>query len=107
VVLHAPDGGWAGARWDAPPPLGKVLRLDVDGQSAEVLGIRLGAPGTRTPVGDAYLVHVLSADEATGLGSARVRWTLLVLCALTAAWLLWRVWRSGWLATLRTERNIS
>jgi Protein kinase domain/Putative zinc-finger len=107
VVLRAPDGGWAGARWDAPPPLGKMLRLDVDGESVEVYGIQLGAQGTRTPAGDAYLVHVLSTDEATGLGSARVRWTLLVLCALTAAWLLWRVWRSGWLATLRTERNIS
>jgi len=107
VVLRAPDGGWAGAHWAAPPPLGKVLRLDVDGESAEVFGIRLGAPGTRTPAGDAYLVHVLSADEATGLGSSRVRWTLLALCALTATWLLWRVWRSGWLATLRTERNIS
>ena len=107
VVLHAPDGGWAGARWDPPPPLGKVLRLDVGGESAEVFGIRLGAPGTRTPAGEAYLVHVVSADEATGLGSPRVRWTLLALCALTAAWLLWRVWRSGWLATLRTERNSS
>ena len=105
LVLHAPDGGWAGAHWDAAPPLGKVVSLDVDGERAEVFGVRLGASGSRTPAGDAYLVHVLSADEATGLGSARVRWTLLVLSALTAAWLVWRVWRSGWLASLRIERS--
>jgi len=105
VVLHAPDGGWAGGRWATPPPLGKMLRLDLDGESTEVFGVHLGAPGTRAPAADAYLVRVLSADEGTVLGSARVRWGLLILCGLTAAWLLWRVWRSGWLASLSTERS--
>ena len=29
IVLHAPDGGWAGGRWPVAPPLGKVVQLQV------------------------------------------------------------------------------
>ena len=45
VVLRAPDGGWAGARWPVAPPPGKVVQLQIGGTTIRVLGIRLGARG--------------------------------------------------------------
>ena len=96
VVLHAPDGGWAGARWPATPPLGKVVQLQVGGTTIRVMGIRLGADGTRTPVGAAYVVRMLTPGEIGGLASGWLRWGLLVTSLAVLAWLGWLTRRSGW-----------
>ena len=96
VVLHAPDGGWAGARWPATPPLGKVVQLQVGGTTIRVMGIRLGADGTRTPVGEAYVVRMLTPGEIGGLSSGWLRWGLLVSSLAVLAWLGWLTRRSGW-----------
>jgi hypothetical protein len=45
IVLHAPDGGWAGGRWPVAPPLRKVVQLQVGGTTIRVLGIHLGDEG--------------------------------------------------------------
>jgi predicted Ser/Thr protein kinase len=96
VVLRAPDGGWAGARWPMAPPVGKVVQLQIGGSTIRVLGIHLGAPGSRTPDGDAYVVRMLTAGEIGGLASAWLRWGLLVTSLAALAWLGWLIRRSGW-----------
>ncbi|HEY1905651.1 MAG TPA: serine/threonine-protein kinase [Myxococcaceae bacterium] len=96
VVLHSPDGGWAGARWLAAPPLGRVVQLQVGGTTIRVLGIRLGEEGSRTPAGEAYVVRMLTAGEIGGLASVWLRWGLLVTSLAVLAWLGWLTRRSGW-----------
>jgi len=96
IVLHAPDGGWAGGRWPVAPPLGKVVQLQVGGSTIRVLGIRLGGEGSRTPAGEAYVVRMLTAGEIGGLASGWLRWGLLVTCLVVLAWLGWLTRRSGW-----------
>ena len=96
VVLHAPDGGWAGAHWPRAPRLGEVTQLQVGGTTIRVLGIRLGGEGTRTPAGEAYLVRMLTAGEIGGLTSGWLRWGLLVTSLAVLAWLGWLTRRSGW-----------
>jgi predicted Ser/Thr protein kinase len=96
IVLHAPDGGWAGAHWPKAPRLGDVVQLQVGGTTIRVLGIRLGGEGTRTPAADAYVVRMLTAGEIGGLASGWLRWGLLVTCLAVLAWLGWLTRRSGW-----------
>jgi hypothetical protein len=96
VVLHSPDGGWAGARWLEAPPLGRVVQLQVGGTTIRVLGIGLGEEGSRTPAGEAYVVRVLTAGEIGGLASVWLRWGLLVTCLAVLAWLGWLTRSSGW-----------
>ena len=96
VVLHAPDGGWAGTRWPAAPPLGRVVQLQVGGTTLRVLGLRLGAEGTRTPAGEAYVVRMLTPGETGGLGAAWLRWGLLAASVALLAWLGLVTRRSGW-----------
>ncbi|HVP59263.1 MAG TPA: serine/threonine-protein kinase [Myxococcaceae bacterium] len=96
VVLHAPDGGWAGARWPVAPPLERVVQMQVGGTTIRVLGFRLGAEGTRTPAGEAYVLRMLTPGEIGGLGSAWLRWGLLVISLAVLAWLGWLTRRSGW-----------
>jgi predicted Ser/Thr protein kinase len=96
IVLHAPDGGWAGARWDVAPPLGQVVQLQRGGTTLRVLGLRLGAEGTRTPAGEAYVVRVLPAGETGGLAAAWLRWALLLASLAVGGWLGWLTRRSGW-----------
>jgi hypothetical protein len=96
VVLHSPDGGWAGARWPAAPPLGRVVQLQVGGTAIRVLGIRLGEEGSRTPAGEAYVVRMLTAGEIGGFASVWLRWALLVTSLAVLAWLGWLTRRSGW-----------
>ena len=89
VVLHSPDGGWAGARWSKAPPLGRVVQLQLAGTTLRVLGVRLGADGTRTPAGNAYVVRLLTPGETGGAGSPWVRWGLLVSSVAVVGWLLY------------------
>ncbi len=96
VVLRAPDGGWAGARWPVKPPLGRVMQMQVGGTTIRVLGIRLGGEGTRTPDGEAYVLRLLTPSEIGGLGSGWLRWGLLVTSLAVLAWLGWLTRRSGW-----------
>jgi hypothetical protein len=96
VVLHAPDGGWAGGRWPVAPPLGRVVQLQVGGATSRVLGIRLGEEGSRAPAGEAYVVRMLTAGEIGGLASGWLRWGLLVISLGVLAWLGWLTRRSGW-----------
>jgi hypothetical protein len=96
IVLHSPDGGWAGAHWPAAPPLGRVVQLQVGGTTIRVLGIHLGGEGTRSPVADAYVVRMLTAGEIGGLASGWLRWGLLVTSLAVLAWLGWLTRRSGW-----------
>ena len=96
VVLHAEDGGWGGAHWPSPPPLGQVVQLQVGGTTIRVLGIRLGSDGSRTPAGEAYVVRMLTAGEIGGLASGWLRWGLLVSSLAVLAWLGWLTRRSGW-----------
>jgi len=95
IVLHSPDGGWAGAHWPGAPPLGRVVQLQVGGTTIRVLGIHLGGEG-RGPVADAYVVRMLTAGEIGGLASGWLRWGLLVTCLAVLAWLGWLTRRSGW-----------
>ncbi|MGZ6096760.1 MAG: serine/threonine-protein kinase [Myxococcaceae bacterium] len=96
VVLHAPDGGWAGARWSKAPPLGRAVQLQLAGTTLRVFGVRLGAEGTRTPAGDAYVVRLLTPGETGGAGSPWVRWGLLVSTVAVLGWLGLLTRRSGW-----------
>jgi predicted Ser/Thr protein kinase len=96
IVLHAPDGGWAGAHWPKAPPLGQVVQLQVGGTTIRVLGIRLGGEGVRSPAGEAYVVRVLTPGEIGGLASGWLRSGLLVICLAVLAWLGWLTRRSGW-----------
>jgi hypothetical protein len=96
IVLHAPDGGWAGAHWPKAPPLGEVVQLQVGGTTIRVLGIRLGSAESRSPAGEAYVVRVLTPGEIGGLASGWLRWGLLVSSLAVLAWLGWLTRRSGW-----------
>lgn len=96
VVLHSPDGGWAGGRWSKAPPLGRVVQLQLAGTTLRVLGVRLGADGTRTPAGNAYVVRLLTPSETGGAGSPWVRWGLLVSSVAVVGWLGLLTRRSGW-----------
>ncbi|MGZ5959283.1 MAG: hypothetical protein ACXWLI_12770, partial [Myxococcaceae bacterium] len=93
---HAPDGGWAGARWSKAPPLGRAVQLQLAGTTLRVFGVRLGAEGTRTPAGDAYVVRLLTPGETGGAGSPWVRWGLLVSTVAVLGWLGLLTRRSGW-----------
>lgn len=96
VVLHAPDGGWAGARWSTAPPVGRVVQLSIAGTTLRVLGVRLGAEGTRTPAGVAYVVRILTPGETGGAGAPWVRWGLLAASVAALGWLGLLTRRSGW-----------
>ncbi len=107
VVLHAPDGGWAGARWPLKPPLGRVVQFQVGGTTIRVLGLRLGGAGTRVPAGEAYVVRVLTPSEIGGLGSGWLRWALLVTSLAVLAWLGWLIRSSGWFLRAPTRGSTS
>jgi hypothetical protein len=96
IVLHAPDGGWAGANWSEAPPLGRMVRLDAEGRPLWVYGIALASSGGRVLAGEAYAVHALTPEETSGFGSARVRWGLLAASVAVLVWLVSLAWRSGW-----------
>ena len=96
IVLHAPDGGWAGDRWPWAPPLEEVVELQLGGRTLRILGQRLGAEGSRTPVVDAYVVRAIGPGETGGLGAAWLRWGLLAASVLALVWLGWLIGRSGW-----------
>jgi hypothetical protein len=96
IVLHAPDGGWTGAHWPEAPPLGQVVQLHVGGTTIRVLGILLGAEGSRSPAGEAYVVRMLTPGEIGGLASGWLRWGLLVISLAVLVWLGWLTRRSGW-----------
>ena len=96
VVLRAPDGGWAGATWRNVPPLGRVVQLQLAGTTLRVLGVRLGAEGTRAPAGDAYVVRLLTPGETGGVGAPWVRWGLLAASVAALGWLALLTRRSGW-----------
>ena len=96
IVLHSPDGGWAGARWNVAPPLGRVVQLQRGGTTFRALGIKLGADGSRTPAGEAYVVRVLSPGETGGLAASWLRWVLLLASVTVLGWLGWLTRRSGW-----------
>jgi hypothetical protein len=102
IVLHAPDGGWAGASWTQAPPLGRVVRLDSESRPLLVYGIPLASRGERRLAGEAYAVHALTPEETTGLGSGRVRWGLLATSVAALFWLGSLAWRSGWYPRRRT-----
>jgi hypothetical protein len=102
IVLHAPDGGWAGGSWPEAPPLGRVVRLEAEGRPLWVYGIALGSRVGQALTGEAYAVHALTAEETTGLGSARVRWGLLAASGTVLIWLASLAWRSGWYPRRRT-----
>jgi hypothetical protein len=93
LALHAPDGGWAGARWTTLPPLGRVTRLRSGDRELVVYGVRLGTPGSRTPTGEAFAYRELAVDAETGLTSPVVRWTLALTSLAALAWLAWLRWR--------------
>jgi hypothetical protein len=87
IALHAPDGGWAGAPWTGFPPLGRFSHLRVNGQDLVIYGVRLGAPGSHTPDGDAFVYRAF-APEA-GLSSAWLRWILTFASLAALGWLGW------------------
>jgi hypothetical protein len=95
VALHAPDGGWAGAHWAVVPPVGRLTRMRLDGRDFVVYGVKLGAPGSRTPAGEGFAYRELAADADSGLSSVWVRWTLAAASLLALAWLAWLRWRYG------------
>src|SRR5208283_1334520 len=74
IALHAPDGGWAGARWASVPAVGRIERLRTAGRDLVVYGVRLGAPGSHTPAGEAFVYRELVPEA--GLSSAWLRWSL-------------------------------
>jgi len=90
VALHAPDGGWAGARWEPAPPVGRLSQVRSGGRDLAVYGVALGAPGSRTPTGEAFAYRELQAES--GLAAPALRWALSLLSAAAAAWLAWRRW---------------
>ena len=92
VALHAPDGGWAGARWPVVPPLGRVVHLRAQGRDLAVYGVALGTPGSRTPPGEAFVFRELAADAESGLASPLLRWALTLASLAAVAWLAWRRW---------------
>ncbi|HMK73451.1 MAG TPA: hypothetical protein VK454_08925, partial [Myxococcaceae bacterium] len=93
VALHAPDGGWAGARWPVVPPVGKLVHLRAEGRELAVFGVELGTPGSRTPPGEAFVYRELAAES--GLASPVLRWTLTLASLAALAWLAWRRWWFG------------
>ena len=95
IALHAPDGGWAGARWTTVPPLGRLTRMHFDGRDFAVYGVQLGAPGSRTPAGEGFAYRQLAPDADSGMSSAWVRWALAVASLAALAWLAWLRWRYG------------
>jgi len=96
LVLHAPDGGWAGARWSRAPTIGRVVQLELAGTTLRVLGVQLGGEGTRTPPGVAYVVRTLTPGEIGGAGAPWVRWGLLAASVAALGWLGLLTRRSGW-----------
>ena len=93
VALHAPDGGWAGARWSVVPPVGKLVHLQAEGRELAVFGVELGTPGSRTPPGEGFVYRELAAES--GLASPVLRWTLTLASLAALAWLAWRRWWFG------------
>jgi hypothetical protein len=93
VALHAPDGGWAGARWASLPPLDRVSRIQVDGREFVVYGVKLGSPGSYTPQGEAFVFRELAAGTDSGLTAPGIRWALALASAAALAWLAWLRWR--------------
>jgi predicted Ser/Thr protein kinase len=95
IALHAPDGGWAGQRWTAVPPLGRLTKVHDGGRDFLVYGVQLGAPGSRTPVGEGFAYRELAADAESGFASAWIRWSLAVVALGALAGLAWLRWRYG------------
>jgi hypothetical protein len=95
IALHAPDGGWAGAPWTSVPPLGRLLHIRFNGRDFAVYGVRLGAPGSRTPSGEGFAYRELAKDRDSGLAAAWVRWILAAASLAALAWLAWLQWRYG------------
>ena len=95
IALHAPDGGWAGARWASVPPLGRLTQVRSDGRAYLVYGVQLGAPGSRTPAGEGFAYRELAPDADSGLASAWLRWALAAASLLALAWLAWLRWWYG------------
>ncbi len=95
IALHAPDGGWAGAHWTTVPPVGQLTSVHFEGRDYAVYGVRLGAPGSRTPAGEGFAFRELALDANSGLAAAWVRWALAAASLAALAWLAWLRWRYG------------
>ena len=95
IALHAPDGGWAGARWAPLPPVGRLTRVHFDGRDFVIYGVQLGGAGSHTPVAEGFAYRELAADANTGFASPWVRWTLAVASLGALAGLAWLRWRYG------------
>lgn len=95
IALHAPDGGWAGVHWTSVPPLGRLIRMRFDGRDYVVYGVKLGAPGSRTPAGEGFAYRELALNADSGFAAAWLRWALAAASLLALAWLAWLRWWYG------------